>query len=257
LTSAVGHGRSISVFVPAHNEVMNLDGAIRDIVGAAEGAFADYEILLVDDGSTDGTDGVATRLADENRRVTVITNETRRGVAASCSIALSRATKQYFVFVPGDREVSPASIRAIFEAVGSAPLIVCYHRNREARPWHRRAMTTFCTTLLNTLLQRRLRYYQGPVVYPTELARRLPVTTTGFFFLAEMLAHALDEGCGYVEIGFVHEERAFGKSKAVSVFTILMALSTILRLWWVLRVRRLRPAAGRSRLGDPGAGETP
>ena len=250
-------GRSLSVFVPAHNEVMNLDGAIQDIVGAAAEAFADYEILLVDDGSTDGTAGVAARLAHENRRITVISNETRRGVSASCGIALSRATKRYFVFIPGDREVNPASIKAMFEVVGSAPLVVCYHRNREARPWHRRAMTAVCTTLVNTLLQRRLRYYQGPVVYPTELARQLPATTTGFFFLTEMLAHALDRGYGYVELGLVHEERAFGKSKAVTLSNILMALNTILRLWWVLRIRRLWSAGRRSRLANPRAEEMP
>jgi glycosyltransferase involved in cell wall biosynthesis len=230
--------KSLSIFVPAHNEAMNLGGAVQDIVAAAEARGDEYEILLVDDGSTDGTAEVAARLAQHNPRIKVIRHATKQGIAAGYRAALAQTTLQYFSFLPGDREVRAASIQAIFKAVGSADLVVPYHANQEARAWHRRVMTWMSTAMLNALFGYRLRYYQGPVVYPTHLARDLPVTSRGFYFLTEMLVQALDRGCSYVEIGLMHQERAFGKSKAVTLSNILLALQTIGRLWWRLRGRR-------------------
>ena len=248
---------SLSVFVPAHNEAKNLEGAIRDVTAAAEERFTDYEILLLNDGSTDGTADVAEGLARRNHRIRVIHNPTKRGIAIGYRTALSLATKKYFAFIPGDREVNADSIREIFRAVGSADLVVPYHANRGARAWHRRAMTWVSTTLLNALFRRRLRYYQGPTVYPTQLARTLPSHNRGFFFLTEMLVHALDAGCTYVEVGLLHQERAFGKSKAVSLSNILTALQAIFGTWWTLRIRRARPAAPPVTADDYRAGSTP
>lgn len=240
---------SLSIFVPAHNEARNLEGAIHDIVAAADPGLADYEILLVDDGSTDGTAEVAERLARDNPRIRVIHNRSKKGIARGYRTALGLATKEYFAFLPGDREVHADSMRAIFEAVGSSDLVIPYHANREARAWHRRVMTWVCTTLLNTLFGHHLRYYQGPTVYPTQLARALPSRSIGFFFLTEMLVHALDGGKSFVEVGLIHQERAFGKSKAITFRNIQMALGVIFETWWRLRVRRTwrgRPASAKT-----------
>ncbi len=236
-------GRSLSIFVPAHNEARNLEGAIQDVVSAAEARGGDYEILLVDDGSTDGTPDLADRLARAYPRIRVIHKPAKEGLASGYRTALSLATKDYIAFIPGDREINAASVRAIFEAVGSADVVVPYHANSQARPWHRRVLTRISTALLNALFQRHVRYYQGPAVYPTRLARALPAHSRGFFFLAEMLVHALDRGCSYVEVGLVHQERTSGTSKAVTVSNILLALHAIFGAWWTLRVRRRRPAA--------------
>ncbi len=230
---------SISVFMPAHNEAMNLGESVQDVVQAAQQRFEDYELIVVDDGSTDGTGDVAEELARGNPRIRVIHNPERRGIAYSYRAALEQASKPYFAFLPADREVSAESIRAIFHAVGSADIVVPYHANRQARAWYRRLLTWASTGLLNTLFGQRLRYYQGPAVYPTALARQLPSTTQGFFFLTEMLVHVLRRGCSYVEVGLIHQERAYGRSKALGLSNILTALWTIAALWWGVYVAKV------------------
>ena len=222
--------RAVTIFVPAFNEAANLEGTVDDVQAAASD-IADYEIIVVDDGSTDGTDAVAARLAARVPRLRVLRNEKNQGLAAGYRRALAEARLPYFTFVPGDREVSRESIRAILAAVGSADVVVPYHANMKARPLYRRLLTRGSTALMNFLFGLRLRYYQGPCVYPTGLVRTLPTTTTGFFFLAEMLVQALRRGHSFVEVGLIHQERAHGRSKAVTVGNMVRALTTVLRLW--------------------------
>jgi len=225
----------ITVFVPAYNEVANLQGAVEDVLAAVTG-LRDYEVIIVDDGSTDGTGDLADRLARTRPGVRVIHQPTNLGLAVGYKTALAAARMPFFTFVPGDREVSAESIRRILSAVGSADIVVPYHANPGARPWYRRLLTRGSTALMNLLFGQELRYYQGPCVYATVLARSLPTTTRGFFFLAEMLIQALRRGCSFVEVGLVHQERAHGRSKAVTLGNAARALTTVARLWWRLRL---------------------
>jgi dolichol-phosphate mannosyltransferase len=231
--------RSISVLVPAYNELHNLEAAVRDVVEACQ-VLADYEILVVDDGSVDGTGELADRLATELPHVRVLHHEHNRGFGAAYGTALREARMAYYTFVPGDHEIAPESVADIFAAVGEADIVVPYHGTPWKRPFLRRALTWISTTELNVLFGWHLKYYQGPAVYPTELARELPRTVQGFYFATEMLVHALAAGYSWVEVGLTHQERAYGRSKAVSIVNAMKAELIILRLWFDIRIRRLR-----------------
>lgn len=232
------HHRRVSVFVPAYNEAANLEAALRDIVGAATPTLADYEVIVVNDGSTDGTGRVAERLVEENRRIRVIHQPRNRGIAAAYERALDEAKLEYFSFLPGDGEIAPESIRSIFAAVGTADIVAPYHGNRRARQVHRRVLTWTSTRLVNALFGLRMRYFQGPCIYRTTLARRLPKTAGGFYFLTEMLVHAVRAGHSYVEVPLTHQDRSHGRSKAVSARNVLKALRAIAILWWAIQIRK-------------------
>jgi glycosyltransferase involved in cell wall biosynthesis len=227
----------VSVFVPAYNEAANLEGALRDIVGAAA-VLADYEVIVVNDGSRDGTGQLAERLAQENRRIRVVHQPRNLGIAAAYERALDEAKLEYFSFLPGDGEIAPQSIRDILAAVGTADIVAPYHGNSRARQLHRRVLTWTSTTLVNTLFGLRMRYFQGPCIYQTPLARRLPKTAGGFYFLTEMLVHAVRAGYSYVEVPLTHQDRSHGRSKAVSVRNVLKALRAIAILWWAIHIRK-------------------
>jgi glycosyltransferase involved in cell wall biosynthesis len=239
--------RSMSVVVPAYNEMGNLEGAVRDVVHALR-SFDEYEVIIVNDGSTDGTGEVADRLAATLPNVRVIHHDVNRGFSESYQTGLRNARMSYFTFVPGDNEVALESVVDIFDAVGKADIVVPYHGTPWKRTWSRRLLTWICTTQLNIAFGRRLHYYQGPAVYPTALARALPNNTRGFFFATEMLVNALMMGYSIIEVPLIHNERTYGQSKAVQGLSIVKAQLTVLRLWWTLRVRGT--AARRPRVGD-------
>jgi len=78
----------------------------------------------------------------------------------------------------------------------------------------------------------RMHDYQGPCIYPVALARSLLKTAGGFYFLTQMLIHAIHAGSSYVEVGLTHVDRTHGRSKAV-----LKALRAIGQTWWTIHVR--------------------
>ncbi len=228
--------RRVSVFLPAFNEVDNLEGAVADIVWAAAQVLTEYEILIIDDGSTDGTGALADRLARQNPCVRAIHQPRNMGIAAAYERALAEARLDHFSFLASDGEIARESVRDILGSVGRADIVAPYHQNPLARQLHRRFLTWASTALVNVLFGQRMHYYQGPCIYPVALARALPKSAGGFYFLTQMLIHALHAGYTYVEVGLTHVDRTHGRSKAVSAKNILRALRTIAQAWWTIHL---------------------
>jgi glycosyltransferase involved in cell wall biosynthesis len=228
--------RRVSVFLPAFNEVDNLERSVGDIVWAASQVLTEYEILIIDDGSTDGTGELADRLARENRRIRAIHQPRNMGIAAAYERALAEARLDHFSFLAADGEIARESVRDILGSVGRADIVAPYHQNPLARQRHRRFLTWASTALVNVLFGQRMHYYQGPCIYPIALARALPKSAGGFYFLTQMLIHALHAGYSYVEVGLTHVDRTHGRSKAVSAKNIMKALRTIAQTWWAIHL---------------------
>src|SRR6185503_20506875 len=108
--------RRVSVFLPAFNEVDNLERSVGDIVWAASQVLTEYEILIIDDGSTDGTGELADRLARENRRIRAIHQPRNMGIAAAYERALAEARLDHFSFLAADGEIARESVRDILRS---------------------------------------------------------------------------------------------------------------------------------------------
>lgn len=143
----------------------------------------------------------------------------------------------YVGLVTGDNEMRPESIRAAFGAVGTADVVVPYQANQQDRPWVRRTLSRVYTWTVNRLFGLRLRYFQGPCVYPTALAQGLSVTTNGFACLTEMLLRTVNAGYSYVEVPMHIQPRRHGQSSALSLRNAITAAGTIARLYVELRLR--------------------
>lgn len=229
---------SLSIVIPARNEEGNLKACVETVLEALDGVTDDFEIIIVNDGSTDGTGALAERLVAELRGVRVVHNAQGLGFARAYRHGAGLASKTYVALIPGDNEIQPVSMRAIFEAVGTADIVVPFTANPESRPWLRRLLSRTFTGTVNFLFGYDLRYYQGPCVYPAGVLRTLRVTTSGFVFLTEMLVRALAAGYRPVEVPMYIQPRQFGSSSAVSLRNVVMALKTVARLVWDVGARR-------------------
>jgi len=240
---------SLTFVVPALNEEGNLAATIQAIDSAASGLLTDYEVIVVDDGSSDGTGRIADGLAAQDERRRVVHHRTNRGLGYSYREGVRLATCDHVLMVPGDNEISGDSIRALLAEFGRADIINAYPHNPEVRPLGRRLLSLLFVQLFNRLFGLRLRYYNGPAVQRADLVRACAITTDGFLYHAEVMVQLVKSGASYIEVGMTLRRRDYGGSKALRWSNFVGVARTIYALcrrglWQRGRRPRLRRVAG-------------
>jgi NAD(P)-dependent dehydrogenase (short-subunit alcohol dehydrogenase family) len=230
--------RSVSIFIPALNEDENLKPTVARLIEALTVTVEDYEIIIIDDGSSDRTGAVADSLAAESSAIHVLHNSHNMGLGYCFTQGYREARKDFFVYIPGDNTWPYRSFVELFGNLGRADVVTSYAINPDVRPFARRVISRMYTRVLNLLFGRRLQYFNGLTIYPVDFLRRNPATTFGFGFQAEVLLKALNLGLSYIEVGLPIDERAAGRSKAVSLGNILSVLATLIRVFIDLRIMR-------------------
>ncbi|HBH96808.1 MAG TPA: hypothetical protein DDX89_03305 [Candidatus Omnitrophica bacterium] len=231
---------TISFFVPCLNEEGNVGCAIDRLVEAMRETPHTYEILVVDDASTDAS--VAEVLACQQRHrdvaIELIRNQTCQGLGPNYFATAQRARGEHYMLINGDAVEPADSIRAMLAHLGEAEAIVPYFGSRDARGVNRKLISWVFATLVRLCSGERLRYYNGPVLHKTANIRRHASTAWGFGYQAELLCRLLREGISTVEVHIANVDRTRGLSKAFRWRNILSVAGT---LWRVFLTRFNRP----------------
>jgi dolichol-phosphate mannosyltransferase len=131
---------ALTVAMPAFNEAGNLERVVRDVVGTLRDAALPAEVLVVDDGSTDGTGAIADRLEAEMAEVRVVHHERNRGLGAGWRTCIAESRGDWVFIQPADGQMEPSTARRFYERRGGSDVVVGI-RSRWERPLHRRALT--------------------------------------------------------------------------------------------------------------------
>ena len=229
-------GRTVSVIVPALNEEANLEGAVAEIQDEIPKHFGDYEILIIDDGSTDRTGAIADALAKARPRVKAFHNGANRGLGYSYFRGVAEASMEYVVMVSGDRENSLEGMAPMWPLLGEADIIVPYTANARIRSRFRRAVSRFGTRVLNMVFGLDLRCYTGTVVHRVATLRTIRVGSADFLYQAETLVRLIRRGCTVRQVGVDIRIRSGGRTKIFRLKNLWGMACTLARLAWTVRV---------------------
>ena len=223
--------RSLSIVIPAYNEADNILDTLENVTAALAPLPIDAEILVVDDGSRDGTGRLVAANASRFPGVRLLVNERNLGFGATYRRGVTAATHDYVVMVHGDNAWGAETLRQFFAHAGDADIIVGYTRNMwQSRPLVRTLMSKTFTLLVNLIVHRRLKYYNGLQIHRADVLKKLAIQSTGYGFQAEVLVKALRLTDTFIEVPMDLIDRAHGESKAFRAGNAVDVVRTLMRL---------------------------
>ncbi|WP_299653525.1 glycosyltransferase family 2 protein [uncultured Jannaschia sp.] len=227
----------ISVIVPARDEVV----AIGPLVDGIAGVLADrrFELIVIDDGSTDGTRHVLATLETRHDCLVAIRNETSRGQSFAIRQGVRRARAAIVVTLDGDGQNPPDQIPrllAAFEAPGAATLgLVQGERQARKDTTARRLAARAANALRRRLLHDWVRDSGcGMKAFRREAYLELPWFNHIHRFMPAMM---LREGWNIATVPVAHRERMGGASKYSNLARALVGIPDLLGAAWLIRRR--------------------
>ncbi len=230
---------SLSIVFPMHNEQAYVGRAVAAAGDALVAAGTeDYEILVVDDASTDRTGEIAGELARRDTRVRLLRNERKRGLGGALRVGFAAATKDLVLYSDADLPVDlgelPRAIRVLEQQ--RADILAGYRFHRTAEGWRRAVYASVYNALIRLLFGLRVRDVNFAFkLIRRSLLERIDLRSEGSFIDAELLLRARKVGAVVVQMGLDYFPRTEGVSKLSSPAVIAGILREMLRSWRELR----------------------
>ena len=202
----------LSIVIPVRNEEPNIDPLYRELVETLGASGRSFEILAIDDGSTDGTFAKLAALQAADRRLRVIRFRRNFGQTAAFSAGFSHARGRYVVTSDGDLQNDPRDIPRMIELLEEGHDIVCgWRKNRKDRYINRRLPSMLANRLISWATGVALHDYGCSLkVFRAEVVKPLKLYGEMHRFLP---AIASEFGVSIREVVVNHRARQHGTSK--------------------------------------------
>ena len=204
----------LSVIMPVYNEQATLPDILQRVLTVP----IDKEILIVDDGSTDGTWDFLRQVSD--KRIKVYRHATNRGKGSAIRTALPHVEGQFVIIQDGDLEYDPMDYLSLIRALDDSDGVV--YGSRNLRQANRRGPAAYwlgcfsLSHLANLLYGLRLTsVYTGYKLFRADIITSLRLECVGFEFCAEITAKVARHGLSIKEVPIRYTPRTFQEGKKI------------------------------------------
>ena len=229
----------LSIVVPCLNEEKTVVGTLDTLIAALQTLTYSYEVLVIDDGSIDGTARAVETYISAHPALPIHFHRhpRNRGLSRTYVDGAFLGRGKYYRLVCADNVEPQETLVAVFRRLGEAEMIIPYHDPVLGKPLLRRALSRIYTFLVNTLTGHKIHYYNGLALHLRYNVMRWGPYSFGFGFQAELITRLLDEGATYIEIPVLnrHMEKS-GRNSALNLMNFLSVGHTLLEM----SIRRIR-----------------
>ncbi len=222
---------SLSIFFPCYNEVENVKTMIEQSVQIGNEYGIDYEVVVVDDGSSDQSAQIVQAEARKNPRIRLIQHPQNMGYGAALRTGLGNVKKDLVFLTDGDNQFRLYEMEKLFSKIDSCDVVVGYRIHRQDKVYRR--INGILWTKLNKIL------FKLPVrdvdcafkLFRRKALEGLELKSDHLLIHAEILARLKKKGCRIEEIGVTHYPRVAGQATATGVDRILKTFKELYRLY--------------------------
>jgi dolichol-phosphate mannosyltransferase len=221
---------SISVLIMAYNEVATLDTVTREIITELEGLKRDYEVIIVDDGSVDGTKTIAEDLINEFSRIRLVRHDNNLGLGGVYCTGFTQSRYDLVTFFPADGQF-PASILLQFVPLMDSHDMVLGYLPERSSPIIAKILSK-AERILYCLLFGRLPKFQGVFMFRRTMLNEIHLQSIGrgWAVVLELIIKASRRNYRLISIPTEIRPRISGKSKVNNFRSILINFNQAIEL---------------------------
>jgi glycosyltransferase involved in cell wall biosynthesis len=220
----------ISVVIPVFNEEESVARCVPEAAAVLSDTGKSFEILVVDDGSTDGTFPTLRRLRETIPQLVIIRFEANAGQTAAFSAGFDQASGKAVVTMDGDLQNDPSDIPALLEKLGDYDVVCGYRKNRRDSVV-RRLSSRVANAVRNRLTGESIRDTGCSLkAFKAEHLGKLKLYTGMHRFFPTLLRF---EGCTVTEVPVNHRPRTLGKSKYGIGNRLFRSLRDLMAVRWM------------------------
>lgn len=218
----------ISAVMPAYNEEANLEQSVGRMAKALETYTRGFEIIVVDDGSKDGTAAVLERLKGAHPTLRVIRHPVNRGYGAALRSGFDAARYGWVFLMDADNQFDPAEVELLLARAANADIVAGYRKHRRD-PLLRRLNAWAFFTLVRLLFGRLVRDVNCAFrLTRKDLLARMALHSEGALINTEMLVLARQLHARVVEVPVHHYPRTAGKQTGANLAVVIRAFRELL-----------------------------
>lgn len=235
---------SISIVIPAFNEEATIVSVVEEARDVLQNITREYEVLVVDDGSTDETGALADEVArNDPAHVRVLHHETNKGFAGAIKTCYANASKDWVFLAPADKQVDLSELKNFVALTDGVDVVVGYRKHR-ADGLRRELNSVVFHLLCRIFFGIKLKQISTSKLYRRALLQpiTLEAAPSSAMIEPEVIFKLMQHGARMTEVGMNHYPRAAGKPKGTGARMILNTFGEMFRLWCVLRVAPNTPA---------------
>lgn len=222
----------ISVFFPAYNDEASIGPLVRDAIAVLETLTNDYEVIVINDGSTDATPSILDDLALRLPHVEIIHHETNQGYGAALRTGFGAASKEFVFYTDGDGQYDVRELVKLFPLMTGGIDVVNGYKIKRADKRYR--------ILIGSIYNRTARFlFRLPIrdvdcdfrLLRQSALRRVELVSSSGVICVELVRKLHAAGCVFVESPVGHYPRVDGHSQFFKPRRVAHTLVDFFVLW--------------------------
>jgi glycosyltransferase involved in cell wall biosynthesis len=219
----------LSIFLPAYNEEENVASAVKQVSTVAQGLGIEYEIILVNDGSSDRTGEIGRELEQQIPNFRLVEHYPNRGYGGALKAGFEAASLDLVSFVPADNQFDFGEIDRFLAKIEEEDIVCGYRANRQDNVV-RRLNALGWNTLVRLLFGNLCRDIDcGFKMLRREIVSHVNLVSNGAMIDTELLAGAKARGYRIAEVPVTHLPRVGGEATGADIRVIARAFRDLVR----------------------------
>jgi glycosyltransferase involved in cell wall biosynthesis len=216
----------LTISIPAYNDSATLPVLIKEVQLVANELGVRYQILIIDDGSTDNTLAMAQELSAQAANITVISHTSNKGFGYTLKEIFTQPTTKWVLFLPGDNQFPASNLTYLWPLRNEYDFILGY-RAKRYDSFQRKLNSWIYNQLLSLLLGTNVKDVNSIVFFRTSFIRHQPFFSSSAFIHAELFIKFLKANARITQVPVIHQPRTFGFGSGGNMRVILNTISDL------------------------------